>query len=63
MADHFADAIWHAETLFYNGHGIAKYLLSRGVRDGLYEGVKRADADPNVRSFACALRRARWSAT
>lgn len=33
IADNFMDAIWHSETLFSNGHGIAKYLLSKAVRD------------------------------
>jgi asparagine synthase (glutamine-hydrolysing) len=32
LADHFADATWHAETLCSNGHGVSKYLLSRAVR-------------------------------
>jgi asparagine synthase (glutamine-hydrolysing) len=32
LADSFADAIWHAETQMFNGHGVAKYLLSRAVR-------------------------------
>ena len=31
IADSFADAIWHAETQMFNGHGVAKYLLSRAV--------------------------------
>ncbi|MFN0128532.1 MAG: asparagine synthetase B family protein [Verrucomicrobiales bacterium] len=39
LADHFADAIWHAETLCSNGHGISKYLLSRAVRDAGYKVV------------------------
>ena len=26
------DAVWHAETQMFNGHGVAKYLLSRAVR-------------------------------
>ena len=39
LADHFTDAIWHAETLFYNGHGISKFLLSRAVRDAGYKVV------------------------
>lgn len=35
LADHFARAVWHAETLQYNAHGVARYLLSRRVnRDG-----------------------------
>jgi asparagine synthase (glutamine-hydrolysing) len=37
MADHFADAIYHAERPFANAHAIAKYLLSRAVRDS---GIK-----------------------
>jgi asparagine synthase (glutamine-hydrolysing) len=37
LAEAFPDAIWHAETLVFNGHGIAKYLLSRAVRDA---GIK-----------------------
>ncbi len=37
MADHFSDAIYHAERPFVNAHAIAKYLLSRAVRDS---GIK-----------------------
>ncbi|MGC1730442.1 MAG: asparagine synthase (glutamine-hydrolyzing) [Steroidobacteraceae bacterium] len=37
IADAYADAIWHAETPMFNGHGVAKYLLSRAVRDA---GIK-----------------------
>lgn len=37
LADAYSDAVWHAETPFVNGHGVAKYLLSRAVRDA---GVK-----------------------
>jgi asparagine synthase (glutamine-hydrolysing) len=33
LADHFSDAIYHAERPFANAHAIAKYLLSRAVRD------------------------------
>ncbi|GFG63791.1 asparagine synthetase B [Mycobacterium kubicae] len=32
IAESFADAVWHAETQMFNGHGVAKYLLSRAVR-------------------------------
>jgi asparagine synthase (glutamine-hydrolysing) len=32
-ADHFAAAIEHAEPLATNAHGVAKYVLSRAVRD------------------------------
>ncbi len=37
LADAYADAVWHAETPFTNGHGVAKFLLSRAVRDA---GIK-----------------------
>ena len=37
MADHFADALYHAERPFANAHVVAKYLLSRAVRDS---GIK-----------------------
>ena len=33
LADHFADAACQSETLCVNAHGVAKYLLSRAVRD------------------------------
>jgi asparagine synthase (glutamine-hydrolysing) len=37
LADAYGDAVWHAETPFMNGHGVAKFLLSRAVRDA---GIK-----------------------
>jgi asparagine synthase (glutamine-hydrolysing) len=37
LADSYSDAVWHAETPFVNGHGVAKFLLSRAVRDA---GIK-----------------------
>jgi asparagine synthase (glutamine-hydrolysing) len=33
LADHFCEALYHAERIVVNGHVIAKYLLSRAVRD------------------------------
>ncbi len=37
LADGFADAVWHCETQMFNGHGVAKFLLSKAVRDA---GIK-----------------------
>lgn len=37
LAHEYSDAVWHAETMFVNGHGVAKYMLSRAVRDA---GIK-----------------------
>lgn len=39
LANHFIDAVKHGETFFYNGHAIAKYLLSKSVRDAGYKVV------------------------
>lgn len=39
LADCFADAVWHAETLQYNAHGAARFLLARGVRDAGFKSV------------------------
>ena len=39
LADHFPDAVWHAETLQYNTHGVARYLLARSVREAGYRAV------------------------
>ena len=39
LADHFSDAVWHAETMTANPHGVAKYLLSEMVRDQGYKVV------------------------
>lgn len=37
IADAYPDAIWHAETQMFNGHGVAKFLLSKAIRDA---GIK-----------------------
>jgi len=37
LADHFADAVYHAERPIGNAHSVAKFMLSRAVRDS---GVK-----------------------
>lgn len=48
LADHFADAIWHAESLCFNGHGISKYLLSRAVRDAGYKVVFTGEGSDEI---------------
>ena len=37
LAECYSDAVWHAETPFINAHGVAKFILSRAVRDA---GIK-----------------------
>ena len=39
LADNFADAIYHAEAFCLNGHFVAKYMLSRAVRDAGFKVV------------------------
>jgi asparagine synthase (glutamine-hydrolysing) len=48
IADHFADAIWHSETLCSNGHGVSKYLLSRAVRDAGYKVVYTGEGSDEI---------------
>jgi asparagine synthase (glutamine-hydrolysing) len=48
IADDFANAIWHSETLFSNGHGVSKYLLSRAVRDAGYKVVYTGEGSDEI---------------
>lgn len=53
LADCFADATCQAETLCFNGHGVAKYLLSRAVRDADYKVVLTGEgADEILAGYA-----------
>jgi asparagine synthase (glutamine-hydrolysing) len=48
IAEHFADAIWHSETIFSNGHGVSKFLLSRAVRDAGYKVVYTGEGSDEI---------------
>lgn len=48
LADHFADAIHQCETLCFNAHGVAKYLLSRAVRDAGYKVVITGEGSDEI---------------
>lgn len=48
LADHFADAIHQSETLCFNAHGVAKYLLSRAVRDAGYKVVITGEGSDEI---------------
>ena len=48
LADNFADAIFHGETLCVNSHFVAKYLLSRAVRDAGYKVVLTGEGSDEV---------------
>jgi asparagine synthase (glutamine-hydrolysing) len=46
LADHLADAVWHAETLGVNLHGVARYLLCRALHgDGYRVALTGEGAD------------------
>jgi asparagine synthase (glutamine-hydrolysing) len=48
LADHFADAMAHAETFCFNAHGVAKYVLSRAVRDAGYKVVLTGEGSDEI---------------
>jgi len=48
LADHFADAILQSETFCINAHGVAKYLLSRAVRDAGFKVVLTGEGSDEI---------------
>src|SRR5215469_8358593 len=48
LADNFADAILQSETFCFNAHGVAKYLLSRAVRDAGYKVVMTGEGSDEI---------------
>jgi asparagine synthase (glutamine-hydrolysing) len=48
LAEHFAEATWHAETLCFNAHGVAKFVLSRAVRDAGYKVVLTGEGSDEI---------------
>jgi asparagine synthase (glutamine-hydrolysing) len=48
LADHFSEAIYHSEMLSVNAHGVAKYLLSRAVRDAGYKVVLTGEGSDEI---------------
>ena len=57
LADHFADAITQAETPCFNAHGVAKYLLSRAVRDAGYKVVLTGEGSDEILAGYAFFRR------
>src|SRR5262249_54321449 len=45
---HFADAVGQAEAFCLNAHGVAKYLLSRAVRDAGYKVVITGEGSDEI---------------
>jgi asparagine synthase (glutamine-hydrolysing) len=48
LAEHFVDAIYQSETLCVNTHGIAKYLLSRAVRESGFKVVLTGEGSDEI---------------
>ena len=48
LADHLADAVHQAEGFCINAHGVAKYLLSRAVRDAGYKVVITGEGSDEI---------------
>ncbi len=48
LADYFSDAIWHSEALCINSHGVAKFLLSRAVRDAGHKVVLTGEGSDEI---------------
>jgi asparagine synthase (glutamine-hydrolysing) len=57
LADRFSDAVWQAETLFINAHGIAKYLLSRVVQNAGYKVVLTGEGSDEILAGYAHFRR------
>ena len=57
LADHFSDAILQSETLCFNAHGVAKYLLSRAVRDAGYKVVMTGEGSDEILAGYAHFRR------
>ena len=48
LADNFADAIAQSETFCVNAHGVAKYLLSRAVREAGFKVVMTGEGSDEI---------------
>jgi len=48
LADHFSDAIFQSEAFCWNAHGVAKYLLSRAVRNAGYKVVITGEGSDEI---------------
>jgi asparagine synthase (glutamine-hydrolysing) len=48
LALNFEDAVFNAETLLSNAHGVAKFMLSRAVRDAGYKVVLTGEGSDEI---------------
>ena len=57
LADAFSDAILQSETLCVNAHGVAKFLLSKAVRDAGYKVVITGEGSDEILGGSAHFRR------
>lgn len=48
LADNFVDATWNSEMLCVNAHGVAKFVLSRAVRNAGYKVVLTGEGSDEI---------------
>lgn len=48
LADNFVASVRHGETLVYNSHGVAKFMLSKVVRDAGYKVVLTGEGSDEI---------------
>ena len=48
LAENFADAILQSETFCVNAHGVAKFLLSKAVREAGYKVVITGEGSDEI---------------
>jgi asparagine synthase (glutamine-hydrolysing) len=48
LAEHFADTIWHCETIVVNANAIARYLLNQTARKAGYKVVLTGDGSDGI---------------
>jgi asparagine synthase (glutamine-hydrolysing) len=48
LAEHFSEATWHSESLCFNAHGVAKFVLSQAVRDAGYKVVLTGEGSDEI---------------
>lgn len=48
LAQNFPDAVWNAETILMNTHGVAKFLLSKAVREAGYKVVLTGEGSDEI---------------
>jgi asparagine synthase (glutamine-hydrolysing) len=57
LADHLADAVHQAEAFCVNAHGVAKYLLSRAVRNAGFKVVLTGEGSDEILAGYAHFRR------